>query len=50
MCLAVSNVYRYKSSGKPATSRDYANTRKIAEAIYGHSRLHLPYGLILIGY
>ena len=48
--LAVSNVYRYKSSGKPATSRDYANTRKQAEAIYGHSRLHLPYGLILIGY
>jgi len=26
LCLAVSNVYRYRSSGKPATSRDYANT------------------------
>jgi hypothetical protein len=50
LCLAVSNVYRYSTAGKPATSRDYANTRQLAEAIYGHSRLHLPYNLILIGY
>ena len=50
LCLAVSNVYRYKSSGRPAVSRDYANTRQLAEAIYGHSRLRLPYNLILIGY
>jgi hypothetical protein len=50
LCLAVANVYRYKSSGKPATSRDYANTIQVAEAIYGHSRLHLPYSLVLIGY
>lgn len=50
LCLAVSNVYRYKSSGKSATSRDYTNTKQVAEAIYGHSRLHLPYNLILIGY
>ena len=39
LCLAVSNVYRYKSSGRPATSRDYENARQLAEAIYGHSRL-----------
>jgi hypothetical protein len=50
LCLAVSNVYRYKSSGKPAKSRDYINARQLAEAIYGHSRLRLPYNLILIGY
>jgi hypothetical protein len=50
LCLAVSNVYRYKTSGRPATSRDYANARQLAEAIYGHSRLRLPYNLILIGY
>jgi hypothetical protein len=50
LCLAVSNVYRYKTSGRPATSRDYAKTRQLAEAIYGHSRLRLPYNLILIGY
>ncbi len=50
LCLAVSNAYRYKSSGKPAVSRDYENTRQVAEAVYGHSRLRLPYSLILIGY
>ncbi len=50
LCLAVANVYRYRSSGKPAASRDYENTKQVAEAIYGHSRLSLPYNLILIGY
>jgi hypothetical protein len=45
LCLAVSNTYKYQSSGKPATSRDYENTRQLAEAIYGHSRLRLPYHL-----
>lgn len=50
LCLAVCNIYRYKSSGKPATSKDYENTRQVAEAIYGHSRLRLPYNLVLIGY
>ena len=50
LCLAVTNVYRYQSSGRPAASRDYENTRQVAEAIYGHSRLRLPYSLVLIGY
>lgn len=50
LCLAVSNMYKYKSSGRPATSRDYENARQLAEALYGHSRLHLPYNLVLIGY
>lgn len=50
LCLAVSNAYRYTSGGKPAVSRDYSNTRQVAEALYGHGRLTLPYGLILIGY
>lgn len=50
LCLAVSNVYRYRSSGRPASSRDHKNARQLAEALYGHSRLRLPYNLILIGY
>ena len=50
LCLAVCNVYRYRSGGKPATSRDYENTRQVAEAMYGHSRISLPYDLVLIGY
>lgn len=50
LCLAVPNRYRYKSAGKPMESRDYENTRSVAEAIYGHSRLTLPYKLAVIGY
>lgn len=50
LCLAVANVYKYQTGGRPASSRDYENTRQVAEAIYGHSRLRLPYSLILIGY
>jgi hypothetical protein len=48
--LAVANVYRYKTSGRPATSTDYEKTKQLAEAIYGHSRLRLPYKLVLVGY
>lgn len=53
LCLAVCNVHRYKSVGSQrpvGASRDYENARQLAEALYGHSRLRLPYNLILIGY
>ncbi len=50
LCLAVCNVYKYQTGGKTATSKDYDNTKQVAEAIYGHSRLRLPYNLIVIGY
>ena len=36
--------------GRIAVSHDYDNTRQVAEAVYGHNRLSLPYGLVLIGY
>lgn len=50
LCLAVPNSYRYKSKGKNISSYDYNNTRAVAEALYGHSRVQVPYGLTLIGY
>ena len=50
LILAVPNAYKYSSSGKAATSQDYRNTASVAEALYGHSRLRLPYDLVLIGY
>jgi hypothetical protein len=50
LCLAESNVYRYRSSGRPAASRKCENMKQVAEAMYGHSRLRLPYDLVLIGY
>ena len=48
--LAVPNCYRYMSSGRPMMSRDYSNTCDVAEALFGHSRLRLPYRLVVIGY
>jgi len=50
LCLAVPNRYKFSSSGKATTSRDYDNARDVIDAVYGHSRLRLPYNLILIGY
>jgi len=50
LCLAVPNAYKFKSSGRATTSKDYESTRNLAEALYGHSRVKLPYGLVVIGY
>jgi len=50
LVLAVPNGYRYKSGGRTVTSNDYQNTLAVADALYGHSRMTLPYGLIVIGY
>lgn len=50
LALAVANSYRYKSSGRDATSSDYDNTVALADALYGHSRLRLPYRLVVVGY
>jgi len=48
--LAVSNAYKYNSSGSRHVSRDYENTVNLADAVYGHSRMSLPYSLVVIGY
>jgi hypothetical protein len=50
LCLAVPNHYRFKAAGKDASSHDYDNTLAVAIALYGHSRLQLPYGLTVLGY
>lgn len=50
LCLAVPNRYVYNSSGRITSSADYDNTVKVARALYGHSRIRLPYGLTIIGY
>jgi hypothetical protein len=50
LCLAVPQQYKYNSGGKGLSSRDYENTRDVLDALYGHSRVKLPYGLLLIGY
>lgn len=50
LVLAVPNVYKYKSGGREATSSDYTNTGNVAQTLYGHTRLRMPYHLLLIGY
>lgn len=50
LILAVSNAYKFRSSGRAVTSQDYDNTIRVAEALYGHSRFTLPYRLVIVGY
>lgn len=50
LILAVANTYRYQSGGKVTISRDYDNTVAVADALFGHSRIIMPYRLIVIGY
>lgn len=52
LVLAVPNAYKYqnKKSGKTVTSTDYDNTVSVANALYGHTRMRLPYGLTVLGY
>lgn len=50
LAIAVPNAYKYRSGGKQATSGDYANACGVADAVYGHSRVSMPYRLIVIGY
>jgi hypothetical protein len=50
LCLAVPNTYKYRSGGRHIVSKDYENTRNLADALYGHTRLRFPYRLITIGY
>lgn len=50
LVLAVPNGYKYKSGGRDAVSSDYDNTISVAETLYGHTRVRLPYSLVVIGY
>src|SRR5262249_20727024 len=50
LCLAGPNGYRYNGGGPGPVSTDYRNTIEVAEAVFGHSRVRIPYGLTVIGY
>ena len=50
LVLAVPQLYKFKSGGKSVTNPTYENTVAVAEALYGHSRLHMPYDLVVLGY
>ena len=48
--LAVPQTYRYKSGGRETVSKDYENTVAVAQALYGHSRIAMPFSLCVVGY
>lgn len=50
LVLAVPNSYKYQSGGRTVVSTDYDNTINVADTLFGHSRMRLPYGLLVIGY
>lgn len=50
LVLAVPNGYRRKSLGRTVISKDYDRTCAVADALFGHSRIHMPYRLVVIGY
>lgn len=50
LILAVPNGYRYQSGGKTMSSKDYEKSCDVADALYGHSRMRMPYSLVMIGY
>ena len=50
LILAVSQAYRYKSGGRITTSHDYDNVVGVADALYAHSRVQMPFSLCVIGY
>ena len=50
LVLAVPIAYKYKSGGKTMTSADFQNSSRVAETLYGHDRVRIPYQLAVIGY
>lgn len=50
LVLAVPLVYRRMSGGKLTRYADYQKTLDGADALYGHDRIRIPYGLTVISY
>jgi len=50
LILAVPNAYRYKTGNREVASQDYANTVNVAETLFGHTRIQMPYTLVVISY
>ncbi len=50
LCIAIPNTYKHMAGGKQVSSKDYDVTVAMADALFGHSRVAVPYGLTVIGY
>jgi hypothetical protein len=44
------HTYKYKSGGKSKVSKYYEKAVAVADALFGHSRVAIPYGLTVVGY
>ena len=50
LVLAVPQAYKYVTAGRATISKDYENTVAVADALYGHSRIQMPFTLVVLGY
>lgn len=50
LVLAVPRTYKYVTGKRPTISKDYENTIAVANALYGHSRIQMPFTLTVVGY
>jgi hypothetical protein len=50
LVLAVPNGYKYQSGGRTVVSSDYASTVNVADTLFSHTRVRLPYKLMVLGY
>jgi hypothetical protein len=48
LILAVPLGYKYTSGGHPTLSKDYDSS--VADALYSHTRIKMPYSLAIISY
>jgi hypothetical protein len=50
LILAVPMAYKYMSGGRVTISKDFENTVSVADALYSHTRIKMPFTLTVIGY
>lgn len=50
LILAVPLAYRYRSGGRAVVSADYDHAVTVAQTLYAHSRIRMPFSLCVVGY
>lgn len=50
LLIAVPISYKYKAGGRPVSEAAYEKTVEVANALYGHARVRLPFSLVIVGY
>jgi hypothetical protein len=50
LILAVPMAYKYMSGGRATISKDFENTVSVADALYSHTRIRMPFTLTVLGY